>query len=182
MFRARCYQEKMKSLTRIALRADPHSGAFVVRLFQLFMVVTLCFSGELLADDITQNSGVISKQQLFLEYPNFEQSFNRYEVREVAGKIPTDVRVLIFFGTWCHDSQREVPRMLKILEAAGLPEDHIKMVTLDFSKTDPGGLAVANGVEFTPTFIVFRQQGEIGRIIEKPATTLEEAMVELLSK
>ena len=152
----------MKSLTRIALRADPHSGAFVGKLFQLFMVVTLCFSGELLADDITQNSGVISKQQLFLEYPNFEQSFNRYEVREVAGKIPTDVRVLIFFGTWCHDSQREVPRMLKILEAAGLPE--------------------ANGVEFTPTFIVFRQQGEIGRIIEKPATTLEEAMVELLSE
>jgi hypothetical protein len=81
----------MKSLTRIALRADPHSGAFVVKLFQLFMVVTLCFSGELLADDITQNSGVISKQQLFLEYPNFEQSFNRYEVREVAEKIPTDV-------------------------------------------------------------------------------------------
>jgi hypothetical protein len=29
--------------------------------------------------------------------------------------------------------------MLKILEAAGLPEDNIKMVTLDFSKTDPGG-------------------------------------------
>ena len=72
--------------------------------------------------------------------------------------------------------------MLKILEAAGLPEDHIKMVTLDFSKTDPGGLAVVNGVEFTHTFIVFRQQGEIGRIIEKPATTLEEAMVELLSE
>jgi len=179
MFRARCYQEKIKSLTRIALRADPHSGAFAVK---LFMVVTLCFSGELLADDITQSSGVISKQQLFLEYPNFEQTFNRYEVREVAEKIPTDVRVLIFFGTWCHDSQREVPRMLKILEAAGLPEDHIKMVTLDFSKTDPGGLAVANGVEFTPTFIFFREHQEVGRIIEKPATTLEDAMVELLNE
>ena len=71
----------MKSLIRIALRADPHSTAFVIKLFQLFMVVTLCLSGELLADDITRNSGVISKQQLFLEYPNFEQSFNRYEVR-----------------------------------------------------------------------------------------------------
>jgi thioredoxin 1 len=54
------------------------------------------------------------------------------------------------------------------------------MVTLDFSKTDPEGLAVANSVEFTPTVIFFRQQEEIGRIIERPATTLEEAMSELL--
>ena len=54
------------------------------------------------------------------------------------------------------------------------------MVTLDYSKTDPEGLAVANGVEFTPTFIFFRQQKEIGRIVERPATTLEEAMSELL--
>ena len=72
--------------------------------------------------------------------------------------------------------------MLKILEAVGVPEDNIQIVPLDFSKTDPGGLAVANGVEFTPTFIFFRQQDEIGRIIERPATTLEEAMVELLGE
>jgi len=124
----------------------------------------------------------ISKQELFLRHPTFEENYNRYEVLDSAERMPADVSLLIFFGTWCHDSQREVPRMLKILEAVGVPEDNIQMVPLDFSKTDPGGLAVANGVEFTPTFIVFRQQGEIGRIIEKPATTLEEAMVELLSE
>ena len=70
--------------------------------------------------------------------------------------------------------------MLKILEAVGLPADHIEMVTLDYSKADPRGLAVANGVEFTPTFIFYRQQKEIGRIVEKPATSLEEAISELL--
>jgi thioredoxin 1 len=134
------------------------------------------------APEAVQHWGDISKQALFLKHPSFEENFDRYEVLESAEEIPADTSVLIFFGTWCHDSRREVPRMLKILEVVGLPEDNIKMVALDFSKTDPGGLAVANGVEFTPTFIFFRQQEEIGRIIEKPATTLEEAMVELLSK
>ena len=147
-----------------------------------FFAVLMLSLNVIAAPESVQHLGGISKQTLFLEHPSFEESFNQYEVREVAEKIPTDVSVLIFFGTWCHDSQREVPRMLKILEAVGLPEDHIKMVTLDFSKTDPGGLAVANGVEFTPTFIFFREQEEVGRIIEKPATTLEEAMVELLSE
>ena len=147
-----------------------------------FFAVLMLSLNVIAAPESVQHLGGISKQTLFLEHPSFEESFNQYEVREVAEKIPTDVSVLIFFGTWCHDSQREVPRMLKILEAVGLPEDHIKMVTLDFSKTDPGGLAVANGVEFTPTFIFFRQQDEIGRIIERPATTLEEAMVELLGE
>jgi len=92
-----------------------------------------------LADSSPQSLANISKQTLFLKHPSFEESFNQYEVRESAEEIPADVSVLIFFGTWCHDSQREVPRMLKILEAVGLPEAHIKMVTLDFSKTDPGG-------------------------------------------
>lgn len=134
------------------------------------------------ASDSALHLGDISKQELFLRHPTFEENYNRYEVLDSAERMPADFRVLIFFGTWCHDSQREVPRMLKVLEAVGLPEDHIKMVTLDFSKTDPEGLAVANGVEFTPTFIFFRQQDEIGRIIERPATTLEEAMVELLGE
>ena len=147
-----------------------------------FFAVLMLSLNVIAAPDSAQHSGGISKQALFLKHPSFEESFNQYEVRESAEEIPTDVSVLIFFGTWCHDSQREVPRMLKILEAVGLPEAHIKMVTLDFSKTDPGGLAAANGVEFTPTFIFFRQQEEIGRIIEKPAKTLEEAMVELLSE
>jgi thiol-disulfide isomerase/thioredoxin len=97
-------------------------------------------------------------------------------------KIPNDLSVLMFFGTWCHDSQREVPRMLKILEAVGFPQADIKMVTLDFSKNDPLGLAAENEVKFTPTFIFFREQNEVGRIIEKPATTLEAAVSELLDQ
>ena len=145
------------------------------------MVVVLCRSGALLADDSIQNSAVISKEALLLQHPKFQENFDQYEVLEDAAKIPADVSVLIFFGTWCHDSQREVPQNAENFGGCWVfTEDSLKMVTLDYSKTDPEGLAVANAVEFTPTFIFFRQQKEIGRIVERPASTLEEAMSELL--
>ena len=170
----------MKPLMPITLCPEPDPKAVISKLFQIFMVVALCCSGALLADDSIQNSAVISKEALFLQHPKFQENFDQYEVLEAAAKIPADVSVLIFFGAWCHDSQREVPRMLKILEAVGFSQDSLKMVTLDYSKTDPEGLAVANAVEFTPTFIFFREQKEIGRIVERPASTLEAAMSELL--
>ena len=134
------------------------------------------------APEAVQHWGDISKQALFLQHPNFQENFDRYQVLDAAPKIPDDVSVLIFLGTWCHDSQREVPRMLKILETVGFPQADIKMVTLDFSKNDRLGLAAANEVKFTPTFIFFRQQNEIGRIVEKPATTLENAVSQLLDQ
>ena len=154
----------------------------MAKLSQIVMVVVLCCSNPLLADTSLQNSSVISRQALFLQHPNFQENFDRYEVLDGVPKIPNDVSVLMFFGTWCHDSQREVPRMLKILETVGFPQAGIKMVTLDFSKNDSLGLAAANDVNFTPTFIFFRQQNEVGRIVEKPATTLEEAVSQLLNQ
>ncbi len=170
----------MKPLMPMTSCLGPDPQAFISKLFQIFMVVALCCSGALLADDSIQNSAVISQEALFLQHPKFQENFDQYEVLEATAKIPADVSVLIFFGTWCHDSQREVPKMLKILEAVGFSQDSMKMVTLDYSKTDPEGLAIANAVEFTPTFIFFREQKEVGRIVEKPATTLEESMIELL--
>jgi hypothetical protein len=37
----------------------------------------------------------------------------------------------LFMGTWCGDSKREVPRIFKILEYAGVGPAQIKMVMVD---------------------------------------------------
>ena len=172
----------MKPLKQTSARLRVSVLSLTAKVFQVFAVVMLLCGHVVAADGSVspENAGVISREALFLEHPDFKENFDRYQALEHAVKVPTDVNVLIFFGTWCHDSQREVPRMLKILEAVGLPADNIEMVTLDYSKTAPGGRAVANAIEFTPTFIFFRHQTEIGRIVEKPATSLEEAISELL--
>ncbi|MFK7814381.1 MAG: thioredoxin family protein, partial [Maribacter sp.] len=36
----------------------------------------------------------------------------------------TQYKILIFMGTWCGDSKREVPRFIKTLEAANFPMEN----------------------------------------------------------
>jgi hypothetical protein len=38
--------------------------------------------------------------------------------------------VTIFFGTWCSDSKREVPRFLKLLDAIGFPQTAIHLIAV----------------------------------------------------
>ena len=49
------------------------------------------------------------------------------------------VRVLVFLGTWCGDSKREVPRFLRIVDAAGISMDRITLVRAGPEKGQPGG-------------------------------------------
>lgn len=92
-----------------------------------------------------------------------------------------DIEVLLFLGTWCSDSQREVPRFFKILDQAGISEPKITMYGLDRTKKDAEGLTVQWDVQYVPTFIFLRDGKELGRIIEKPKTTLESDIAEFLS-
>jgi len=91
-----------------------------------------------------------------------------------------DVEVLAFVATWCPDSRREVPRFLKILDQAGFGGTHLTLYGLDRTKKDAEGLTVKWQIERVPTFILIRGGHEIGRIVERPSTTLETAMVEML--
>ena len=91
-----------------------------------------------------------------------------------------DHNILLFMGTWCSDSQREVPRFMKILEEAGFPEDQLKIVAVDkrdeFYKKSPGGEEKGLNIEFVPTFIFQKDGKEVNRIVELPMATLEQDM------
>ena len=45
----------------------------------------------------------------------------------------TGLNFAVFFGTWCGDSRREVPRLLKLFDAMGLPEESVELVALDIT-------------------------------------------------
>lgn len=94
--------------------------------------------------------------------------------------------ILLFMGTWCSDSQREVPHFMKILEKAGFPEEQLKIVALDkrdeFYKTSPGGEEKGWNIEFVPTFIFLKEGKEVNRIVEFPLNTLEADMEAILSQ
>ena len=128
--------------------------------------------------------GEISQSQLFVNNKVFADGFKSTQLSTEEIKSinswPETLRVAIYFGTWCHDSQREVPRFLKIAST----NNHIstQLVALDHHKTDPHGLAQNKGIKYTATFIVSIGDKEIGRIIERPRESLVTDISNMLQK
>ncbi|MFZ2493157.1 MAG: peptidylprolyl isomerase, partial [Thermoanaerobaculia bacterium] len=93
-------------------------------------------------------------------------------------------RVEVYLGTWCDDSQREVPRFLRILDALAAQGKTVPItfVAIDRSKTKPAELIAGKSIEKVPTFIYYRDDAELGRIVEKPATLLEDELLAITSR
>lgn len=91
------------------------------------------------------------------------------------------VDFLVFFGTWCSDSRREVPHLLKIADDCGIDSSRIRLYGLDRSKKSSDGLTDKYHIDRVPTFIFLKNDREVGRITEKPAGTLEADMLAILA-
>lgn len=116
----------------------------------------------------------------------FQHYYADYSVDAVKtaeiGTMQQGIRYVFIAGTWCGDSKREIPRMYKIFDAAKVPEQRITLIGVDRLKSDNRGTAEKFLVERVPTFIVLRNEREIGRIVETPVETLEEDLLEILKR
>lgn len=121
--------------------------------------------------------GEVSAEKLFAQYPAFQAEYKAYkpskqELAAVA-ELEKDT-LLVLFGTWCHDSQREVPRLLKTFDLSGLDVPKLTLVAVDTKKTDPQGIAQKYNLKYTPTFILLHDDKELGRVVERPKTSLTQ--------
>ena len=71
------------------------------------------------------------------------------------------------------------PRMLKILDSAGMKSEKISLIGVDINKTEPNGREQLYNLKNTPTFILLRNGKEIGRIVERPQISLESDLINL---
>ena len=127
--------------------------------------------------------GDIQIQNLFTEYPLFKFRYDNYEVtNQINLSDLEDISVVIMFGTWCHDSKREVPRMLRILDSAGVGTDQISLIGVDINKTEPKGREKLYNLRNTPTLILLKNGKEVGRIIERPNVSLEADLIGLTTR
>jgi thiol-disulfide isomerase/thioredoxin len=94
----------------------------------------------------------------------------------------SDYSITIVLGTWCPDSRREVPRFMKIADMWGFPEEKIRFLGVDINKIAPLADYPALGIERVPTFIFYKNNSEVGRIIEVPVTSLEQDTRDILKR
>jgi len=104
-------------------------------------------------------------------------------VEQLQGKFDNK-RFLVFLGTWCSDSQREVPHFFKILDQLGVEERQVTMYAVtndpDHYNTTPQGYEDGWNIEYVPTFIVLQDGEELGRIIEASYPSLEENLLDIV--
>ena len=87
-------------------------------------------------------------------------------------------------GTWCEDSQVQVPQFYKILDYLHFNMDQLQVIGLE--KEEDGRLVSPQHEEsgldigFVPTIIFVRNGEELGRITEYPRKSLEKDMAEII--
>jgi cyclophilin family peptidyl-prolyl cis-trans isomerase len=105
------------------------------------------------------------------------------QLREAAGSY----EIVTVLGSWCRDSQREVPRLVRVLDELGVPVFGHRMIGVDRTRRiDDAELAVDAGVERTvervATIVVFDGEGvELGRVVETAERPIEELLLEFVA-
>lgn len=91
------------------------------------------------------------------------------------------VSVAIVMGSWCSDSKEQVPRFIKILDDMKFKDANLSIISVDSDKQG-GDVDVSSlDIQRVPTFILYKNDREIGRIVETPNSTLEKDLLLILS-
>ena len=118
----------------------------------------------------------------------FVPGYQNYQVDEASltqvEPVIQDVSVTVFLGTWCEDSQVQVPQFYKMMDHLGYDITTMEVIALERLENrdlvGPNGEEKGMNITHVPTFIFYKDGEELGRIVEYPRRTIEKDMVEIL--
>src|SRR4051812_27552146 len=122
------------------------------------------FLGQLNQKTFTTNKQL--RKWFFAEYNSYK--VNDTLLQRLTTNFSDDKRIVVVLGTWCSDSQREFPRLIKILEAIHYPVNTLSIFALSRDKKLPSKIVHQYKITNVPTIIVMNDWIEFGRIVEEP--------------
>ena len=132
--------------------------------------------GEITRANLQQNGN--TKTWMSENYLNYSPNMGLVKQSQ---SFLSDVSINVFLGTWCHDSQREVPALLKFLDAAAFNSENIRIIALSLDKDTPSKIEGLSNISRTPTFIFYRDGREIGRYVEQARHSLDQDILDIVS-
>ena len=90
------------------------------------------------------------------------------------------LRIKVFMGTWCEDSQREIPHFFKLLQALEFDQNHIEMYAMSEEKTTPENYERGWEIHNLPTIIFLKNGNEINRFVEFPVNSFESDITKII--
>lgn len=121
--------------------------------------------------------GPLERETVQQELPHWV-SEAELDAEAVAGlaTVPPGAEVVIYLGTWCGDSHREVPRLWRAFDEAGELPFTVELHGVDTDKSAPAEI----DLRYVPTIIVRRDGQEVGRIVESAPEGMERELLHLL--
>lgn len=110
----------------------------------------------------------------------FNTNYKTYTVdtetlKNIKRKDLKGLKIIAFMGTWCHDSNREIPRLMRVCEELGI-YDQLELYGLDVNKKSRLEKEKDWDIRKTPTIIFLKDGEEIARILEEPEISFEHSM------
>ena len=79
-----------------------------------------------------------------------EHTLDTLTVSAIAPQL-TATEITVFMGTWCEDSQLQVPAFFKILDLAGTASSTVHLITINEDKDQPEDLVAGQDIINVPT-------------------------------
>lgn len=108
----------------------------------------------------------------------FNEGYNLYQLDSATlMSIPkdslTNLNITLVFGSWCPDSQAEVPIFFKICDFLNIPQENIKIIGVDRTKDIDPICSETEMIEFVPTYFFYIHGKLVKKIVEHPEDTFE---------
>lgn len=130
--------------------------------------------------------GPISFDDLSKE-PNFTwfQQSGAYKADEqqvsFLNKDLASYQIVVVMGTWCEDSQNLIPKLYSVLQRSAYPMDRLSIFGVDRTKDALKGEKARYGIEKVPTIIVYKDDKEVGRIVEVVKKSIEADLADIVA-
>lgn len=99
----------------------------------------------------------------------------------LKAKVGDDLVINVYLGLWCKDSKENVPKFIKVLDIVRPESITVNYYTVE-RKANAGVKYFVEEfkVERVPTFIFYRRDQELGRIVEHPRKDMLEEILDIV--
>jgi len=157
-----------------------------------FLILTI-ISFSLVINALAQEDSTMLLGKVSVEYIKdqdahkswFEKEYNEYQVKDIDLETK-GISIQIFFGSWCGDSRRELPRFIKVLDELGFAKEQYEIIAVnrsfDMYKQSPNGEHKGKQIYRVPSFLIYKNEKQLNRITERPVNSLEEDLAEIVQE
>jgi thiol-disulfide isomerase/thioredoxin len=136
-------------------------------------------------EDYRLNRSILNRSAWFTEgYKSYLPNTEAVSRLHDANK---NLSFVVFGGSWCSDTKKALPKFYKVIEQAEIPAKKVMLYGVDRDKNSlekDGSKRQSKyyHINHVPTFIVFYNGKEIGRLDEIPDKSIEQDLVDLIAK